>query len=439
MNKTPPHDIETEKALLGAILIEPAQLHQVNESIAADDFYPTNHRTIYKAILALFGDNKGIDPVTVCDELHKAGELDAVGGAAYISELMAACPTPQMAEYYAGIIKDKSTRRRLLAICKEGVYIAENENKAETGDALATVEKKIYELARHNTSLRHSDISELIAESWDNYLNHEGEAPQYIETGFYDLDRAIDGLQDSEHIIIAGRPAMGKTSLATDICRQVAKRKQPVLFFTMEMTKRRLAERVICAEARVPIRDYRRRKLTELQKSDVGGAMNRLWKIPLTICEGQASLTAIRSKALQEKYMRGLRLIVIDYLTLIDEPKTAGMSQNDLVGNVANKLQLLSKDLNIPVITVSQLSRECERRSNKRPVLSDLRDSGNIEQAGDKVLFVYRDDYYDADTKKPGVAEIIIAKSKDGPTGMIELGWNGEATTFYNLKKGERV
>ena len=273
--------------------------------------------------------------------------------------------------------------------------------------------------------------------SWEDYLETEGKKPDYLATGFYDLDNAIDGLQDSEHIVIAGRPSMGKTSLATDICRNVAKQGNPVLFFTMEMTKQRLAERIICAEAQLPIRDYRRRALSEEQKEEVDAAINRLWQKPLTICEGQASLTAIRSKAMQEKYMRGLRLIVIDYLTLIAEPKTAGMSQNDLIGNIANKLQLLSKDLNVPVITISQLSRECDRRTNKRPVLSDLRDSGNIEQAGDKVLFVYRDDYYNVKTDKPGIAEIIVAKNKDGPTGMIELGWNGIAASFYNLQRSE--
>lgn len=435
MNKTPPHDHETEKALLGAILIDPTQLHEVNEAVGVDDFYSTNHQTIYKAILSLFSNNKGIDPVTVSDELHKGGDLERVGGVTYISTIMSACPTPMMAPSYAGIIKDKSTRRRLLTICKEGVYVAGNESSADTGDVLATVEKQIYELARDNTSLRHSSISDLLINSWDGYLEGEGKAPEYIETGFYDLDRAIDGLQDSEHIVIAGRPAMGKTSLAADIARNVAKKGHPVLFFTMEMTKEKLAERLLCAEAQVPIRDYLKRGLVEKQKKEIDAAINRLWKKPLTVCEGHASLTAIRSKALQEKHMRGLRLVIIDYLTLIDEPKTAGMSQNDLIGNVANKLQLLSKDLNIPVITISQLSRECERRTNKRPILSDLRDSGNIEQSGDKVLFVYRDDYYDADTKKPGVAEIIVAKNKNGPTGMIELGWNGSATTFYSLTK----
>jgi replicative DNA helicase len=228
---------------------------------------------------------------------------------------------------------------------------------------------------------------------------------------------------------------MGKTALATDICRNVAKRGHPVLFFTMEMTKRRVAERIICAEARVPVRDYRRRRLTEIQKNHVDGAIKRLWQIPLTICEGQASLTSIRSKAMQEKHLKGLRLVVIDYLTLIDERRTGAMSQNDLIGTIANKLQLLSKDLNIPVITVSQLSRECERRTNKRPILSDLRDSGNIEQAGDKVLFVYRDEYYYADTDKPGIAEVIVAKNKDGPTGTVELGWVAESATFTNLTR----
>lgn len=435
--KIPPHDTETEKALLGAILLEPDQLHHVSEVVTAADYYSTKHQTIHKAIMALFDGHKGIDPVTVCDELHKANRLDSVGGTAYVSELMAACPTPAMAERYAAIIKDKSTRRELLAICKEGVYVAESESRGETGEALAAVEKRIYELSRRNTSLRHSSISDLLVKSWEDYLETEGKKPDYLATGFYDLDNAIDGLQDSEHIVIAGRPSMGKTSLATDICRNVAKQGNPVLFFTMEMTKQRLAERVICAEAQLPIRDYRRRAFSEEQKEEVDAAINRLWQKPLTICEGQASLTAIRSKAMQEKYMRGLRLIVIDYLTLIAEPKTAGMSQNDLIGNIANKLQLLSKDLNVPVITISQLSRECDRRTNKRPVLSDLRDSGNIEQAGDKVLFVYRDDYYNVKTDKPGIAEIIVAKNKDGPTGMIELGWNGIAASFYNLQRSE--
>lgn len=435
MDKTPPHDIETEKALLGAILIEPERLHEVQGLIAPESFYRSNHITIYRAIMALFNDNKGIDPVTVCDELHKNSQLDAVGGTSYISALMSAVPTPVMAPQYARIVRDKATRRRLLAICREGELIAQDESGTETGEAVAAVEQQIYELSRANTNLRHSDLSDLIIHSWEDYLNNEGKEPEYLNTGLYDLDTAIDGLQDSEHIIIAGRPSMGKTALATDICRNVAKRGHPVLFFTMEMTKRRVAERIICAEARVPVRDYRRRRLTEIQKNHVDGAIKRLWQIPLTICEGQASLTSIRSKAMQEKHLKGLRLVVIDYLTLIDERRTGAMSQNDLIGTIANKLQLLSKDLNIPVITVSQLSRECERRTNKRPILSDLRDSGNIEQAGDKVLFVYRDEYYYADTDKPGIAEVIVAKNKDGPTGTVELGWVAESATFTNLTR----
>jgi len=440
VKKELPRDVEIEKALLGALLSDPSRIPAVLEILAGpDDFYALKHQLIYKTIVRLFENGKEIDPVTVYSMLEKDGKVEEAGGGLYITKLCDAVVSPVMAEEYARIIRDKADRRRLYRVCAEGARMATTTDPdfETVVDVVSAIEKQLYDIARNSNRIEDVPLDKLVSSRWEAYVVEENETSfRGVRTGFIDLDNLIDGFQESEHIILAARPAMGKTSLALDICRNVARTGKRVLLFTMEMSRNRIADRFICAEALVSLKAFKRRELVASEKAKVNLALNRLAELPITVVDGQWNTAEIRSKIMREQKERGnLGLVVIDFLTKISEPRKGNISTHDLVGGVAQKLQNMAIELNVPLLTLAQLNRAVERRDNKRPVLSDLRESGNIEEACDKVLFIYRDEYYNNETKDKGVAEIIVAKNRDGPVGTVKLAWLPESATFRDLER----
>jgi len=421
-----PCDLEAEKALLGAIIQDPRKLAITDQIIAPKCFYSANHQQIYEAAQSLYRAGQAVDLVTVYDELqkHKANL-----GTTYLVACVDACPSPETAGHYAKIIADKHTRRELYRVCMEGAQAAKNEAELDTGEAVAAVQQEIYNLSKQATKMKTENVYDLAGQRLDDYLDEEGAELKLVQTGFKDLDRLMDGFQKSEHIILAARPGMGKTSLACDIARNVAKQQYRVLFFTMEMSAPRLADRLICAEAMVNVKQFKRRELAEGEKEKIKQATGRLLNLPISIVDGSWGTSEIRAKVMQD----APDLVIVDFLTRINEPRRGNLSTHDHVGAISKRLQDMAIVTNVPIITCAQLSRGVERRENKRPILSDLRESGNIEENCDKVIFIYRDEYYNPNTKAQGIAEIIVAKYRDGPTGMVELAWLGAATTFRNL------
>lgn len=437
-----PRDIETEKALLGAMMLDPKQIPAAIEVIKDPEcFFLSRHQKIYKAVCRLFDAGRDVDIVTTSSALETEGVLDEVGGRLYLTEVCNAVVTTELAGQYATIIRDKADRRRLYRLCAEGARAAVNEQEFDSAlGALAAVEKQVYAMARDSSKLADIQIDQLVARRWEAYAMEEDSASfKGVPTGFNDLDNLIDGFQESEHIILAARPGMGKTSLALDICRNVASRGKGVLLFTMEMSRNRIADRFICGQAMVSVQSFKRRELPGSEKAKVNAALAQLAKMPITVVDGQWNTTEIRSKIIRQQQEHGnLGLVVIDFLTKINEPRRGNISTHDLVGGVAQNLQNMAIELNVPILTLAQLSRAVERRDRKKPVLSDLRESGNIEEACDKVLFIYRDEYYNTKAENKGIAEIIVAKNRDGPVGTIELTWIGESTTFRDMEKEGR-
>ncbi len=439
IDKVPPHSTEAEQSVLGSLLLDKEILPDIAVKLKSEDFYMEQHREIYEAILDLFDDNKPVDLVTVSEQLTKRGTLQKVGDFEYLSNLATAVPTTANAPHYAQIIEDKSLLRKLI---QAAVQIQKKGYEA-TDDALNVLndaEKYIYDIVqnRNQTGLISiSDVLEVTFSRLEELYNHAGEFTG-VPSGFTDLDRKTAGFQKSDLILVAARPAMGKTSFALNIAAYAAIQRQiPVALFSLEMSKEQLVTRIISSESLVELERMRSGKLEDEDWKKMAHSLSPMSRAPIYIDDNAGiSVMEILSKCRRLKMRRGLGLIVIDYLQLMQGRKRTENRQQE-ISEISRSLKIMAKELEVPVIALSQLSRAPEMRtSNHRPILSDLRESGAIEQDADLVMFLYRDDYYNEDSEKKNISEVIIAKHRNGSIGTVELAWVPQYTKFGNLDRG---
>ncbi|NLY43776.1 MAG: replicative DNA helicase [Clostridiaceae bacterium] len=437
MGKIPPYSIEAEQSVLGAMLIDKEAIAVVVESLKKEDFYREDHKEIYDAMLDLFHRNQPVDLITLTEQLKLRGTLEAVGGIEYLTSIVTAIPTTANVKYYARIVEEKSILRNLI---KASIDIANMSYEAadEVTYIMDQAEKKIFDVLQRRNNQGFSSIKDVLIESFDKLeelYKNKGKIVG-VPTGFTDLDRKTAGLHPSDLILIAARPAMGKTSFALNIAQYAAiHAKVPVAIFSLEMSKEQLVNRMLWSEALI---DSQRMRTGELQDEDwpkLARAIGPLSEAPIYIDDTPGiSVAELRAKCRKMKLDKKIGLVVIDYLQLMQGRGKAENRQQE-ISEISRSLKVLAKEINVPVVTLSQLSRAPESRADHRPILSDLRESGAIEQDADIVIFLYRDEYYNPDTEKKNIAECIIAKHRNGSTGTVELVWLGQYTKFANLER----
>lgn len=437
-----PQSTDAERALLGAIMLRPDAMHDVTTSVTPESFYSEKHREVYRAILSIFGKGNPIDLLSVTNYLKDKGALDRIGGASYITELIENVPAAGNAHYYAQVVHEKSTLRSLI---NAGEDIAEIgfSNPEDVDEALDRAEKKIYQVTQSPTAQKFVAIKESLGEAWERleHLHNTKDEIRGVRTGYPALDNLIAGFQKSDLIIIAARPSMGKTSLALDLARHATtKYKVPVGIFSLEMSSQQLVDRMVAAEAKVDAWKLRTGRLsTDEEFALVQSALGRLGEAPLFIDDQPGNnILKMRSAARRLKNEHGLGMIIVDYLQLM-VPTNSRASDNMVqqVTEISRSLKILARELDIPVIALSQLSRAVEQRGGK-PRLSDLRDSGSIEQDADVVMFIHREDKAnkDKESDRPNIAEILVEKHRNGPVGKIELYFDERRATFLPLDTG---
>ncbi len=438
LQKLPPQNIEAEEAILGAILKNPVCFNKVADMLNSNSFYKPAHKIIYEAIVELFNKNQAIDIVTVSERLNEKEKLELVGGRAYINDLVLNITTTANIEYYAKIVQEKAIKRELITAGSEIVEMAYDNTPTE--NTLDNAEKLIFNIAQQKTSSDLVSVKDLVLTSYEqiSYRYEHRDELTGVPTGFYDFDNMTSGLQKSDLIILAARPSMGKTALALNIAQNVAlKAKKTVAIFSLEMSKEQLVQRMLCSEAEV---DTHKLKTGNMQASDwekLTTAMNHFADAPLFIDDKPgATVMEVRAKcrrlAMEQKE---IGLVVIDYLQLM-EASGNKEDRTQQISGISRGLKGLARELNVPVIALSQLSRAVESRPDKRPMMSDLRESGAIEQDADIIMFIYRDEYYNKeDTENRGKAEVIVAKHRNGAVGSVDLLFQGSITKFKNVTK----
>ncbi|NLG89702.1 MAG: replicative DNA helicase [Clostridiaceae bacterium] len=438
LEKVPPHSIEAEQSVLGSLLLDRDLLPDITALLKSEDFYLEQHKEIYEAILDLYEQNKPVDLITVSEQLTKRGTLNRVGDYEYLSNLATAVPTTANAMHYAEIIEDKSLLRKLIHAATQ-IQKRSYEATEEAVDILSDAEKYIYDIVQNRNQtglLPISDVLDITFSRLEELYNRSGEYTG-IPSGFYDLDKKTAGFQKSDLILIAARPSMGKTSFALNIAAYAAVHKQvPVAIFSLEMSKEQLVSRIISSEVMIEMEKMRRGNLEDEDWKELANAIGVLSKAPIYIDDNAAiSVMEIMSKCRRLKMRRGLGLIIIDYLQLMQSRRRTENRQQE-ISEISRSLKIMAKELEVPVIALSQLSRAPDiRTANHRPILSDLRESGAIEQDADLVIFLYRDDYYNEDSEKKNITEVILAKHRNGSIGTIELAWIPQYTKFRNLEK----
>ena len=435
MERELPHSKEAELSVIGSILSDSQSVAASAELLKADDFYYAQNREIYKVCMELFNENTPIDIVTVSDKLNQSDKLDGIGGIGYLTAAVTSVPTTGNVEYYAKIIKEKSVLRRLI---KASTVISEMAF-TESDDIERIIdrsEQALFDVSSEKESNDIAHIQDILMTAYqdmvENSLN-QGKMTG-VPTGFTELNNRTGGLHGGELIIIAGRPGMGKSSFAVNIAENAAINENiSVAIFNLEMSKTMIVNRILCSQALV---DSQKLRLGDFDTEDwqqIGGVVDKLAMAPLYI-DDTASITVseIRAKCRRLKQTKNLGLVIIDYLQLMQGGGRSDNRQQE-ISEISRSLKVLAKELDIPVIALSQLSRTSETRSDKRPMLSDLRESGAIEQDADIVMFIYRDEYYNKDSADKNMAECILAKHRSGSTGMFKLGWQGKYTKFINI------
>jgi replicative DNA helicase len=439
--RIPPQNIDAEKALLGALMLKPEGLYTIVDSIGADSFYVEKHRLMFRAMLDLFGRSEPIDLLSLSSRLQDQNLLEKVGGRSYLAELVNLVPSTGNIKHYADIVQTKFMMRCLLDAAD---FISELGYKEGTAidELLDAAEKKVYEVTSAPTLTKFISLKDTLSEAWERLdkLHKSKDGLRGVPTGFRGLDNLLAGLQKSDLIILAARPSMGKTALALDIARQTATlHGTPVGIFSLEMSSQQLVDRMLAAESRVDSWKLRTGKVSSDEDFDlIRGALDNLSKAPIFIDDQPASnILRMRSVARRLKSEHGLGLIVVDYLQLIHPTLTRSSdSMVQQVTEISRSLKTLARELEVPVLALSQLSRAVEQRGG-RPRLSDLRDSGSIEQDADVVMFIHREDKYTTDSGKPNIAEILVEKHRNGPTGKIELYFDEKRTSFLTIDKSD--
>ncbi len=439
--RLPPQNIEAEQSVLGSMLIDKEAMVEVAEMLAGDDFYREAHQHIFHSILALADKGEPVDLVTICEEMENKDLLDKAGGAAYLASIANATPTAAHASYYAEIVKEKSILRRLINAATEIVrksygYI---ENIEEFIDE---TEQLIFDVARSKETQSFTHLREALEQTFEKLekLYERKSGVTGLSTGFTDLNNLTSGFQDSDLIIVAARPSMGKTTLGLNIAHHIALQEEaPVAFFSLEMSREQLAQRLLCSAAEIDAQRLRRGFLSSEDWPRLTQAVGPLSESPFFIDDTAGiSVMEMRAKARRLKMEKGLSAVFVDYLQLMRGHERLENRQQE-ISSISRSLKALAKELNCPVIALSQLSRAVEQRNDKRPILSDLLESGGIEANADLVLFIYRDDYYNPETEKKHITEIIVSKQRNGPTGKIELYFMDHFNKFVNLASREEA
>lgn len=437
--RTPPQNVDAERALLGAIILKPDVMHDVSVIIYPESFYADKHANIYKAINDIFSKGDPIDIVSVTTKLKDMNQLERVGGAAYVTELIETVPAAGNAAYYADQVQAKATLRGLIHAADDIAEIGYSEPES-VDEALDQAEKKVFAATQAPSSQKFRPIGQALGEAWERF-EHLTENPQEkrgVPSGFHSLDNILAGFQKSDLVILAARPAMGKTTFALDLARGAALTSgASVGFFSLEMSDQQLVDRMLAAEAGVDSWKLRTGRLSNDQEYEqLQAAMEKLSKAPIHIIdEADMNIVKMKSAARRLKNEYGLDMLIVDYLQLMSPTLTKGNdSMVQQITEISRSLKILAKEMDIPVIALSQLSRAVEQRGGK-PRLSDLRDSGSIEQDADVVMFIHREDKMnrDKEAERPNIAEIMVEKHRNGAVGMAELYFDGEHVRFLNL------
>lgn len=436
-DRTPPYNLDAEVSVLGSMLLSKDAIAEISEVLSPQDFYRGAHRTMFEAVRDLYDAGEPVDQVTLADALESRGLLDDVGGPAAIADIAAQVPTPANGLYYARIVSDHALRRRLI---DAGTNIARLgfDTEVGTAEAVDAAEAAVYELSTDRRVGEFTPMKELLSESFEllERLADNDTAITGLETGFREFDELTAGLQPGNLIVLAARPAMGKSAMVTNIAMHVtAKLRQPTVLFSLEMSQMEIAQRLLSAQARIDSTKLRTGKLAEGDWERLAAAMGRLAEAPLFIDDSPGiSMMEIRSKARRLKQQRGLALVIVDYLQLMQSHRHID-SRVQEVAEFSRGLKILAKELDVPVIALSQLNRKLEDRTDKRPQLADLRESGSIEQDSDVVAFIYRDEVYNPDSEHAGEAELILAKHRNGPLGLVRLAFIGKHSRFADLAR----
>ncbi len=432
-----PQNISAEQATLGSIILDKDSILNCIEILSPEDFYKNSHQLIYQCVLDLFEKNQAVDLVTLTEELNRRKHLEEVGGASYLTTLMSSVPTAANVEYYAKIVEQKAIVRKLINHATQIVSMGYEEQE-DARVLLDKAENLIFDVSQQKLEKSFSSIKDLLTESFEKIedLYHRDNFITGVPTGFVELDEITTGFQPSELIIIAGRPSMGKTAFCLNVAQHAAtQHKIPVAIFSLEMSKSQIVQRMLCSEARIDTHALRRGRMPEEDWPKLSMAAGRLSAAPIYIDDSAGiSPLEIKAKARRLKAKNNLGLILIDYLQLIQTGLRIENRQQE-ISQISRSLKGLARELNVPVIAASQLSRAVEQRTVQRPRLSDLRESGAIEQDADVVAFLYREEYYKPKSNKKGMAEVIVSKQRNGPTGTIELAFLKEYTRFENLAK----
>jgi replicative DNA helicase len=436
--KVPPQNLDAEKSLLGAVLIDEETLADISEHVTSKDFYDKRHSTIYGGMMRLFERHKPVDLLTLTEELKKKDELDIIGGSAYLTELTNYVPTAAHAEAYAELVAQKAVRRRLIKASGEISELGYDEDTT-TQELLERAEAELFSVSDQSLKQDLVSIESILTESFDRMeeLHRNKGALRGVRTGYRDLDNMTAGLQRSDLIILAARPAMGKTTLVTNLAYNVATvAKQPVLFFSLEMSKEQLVDRMLADASGVDAWNIRTGNLSDDDFSKLSEAMGEMAEAPIYIDDTPGlSVLEMRTKARRAAHEAPLGLIIVDYLQLMQGSGKSDGNRVQEVSEISRGLKLIAREMNVPVIALSQLSRSVENRSPQIPQLADLRESGSIEQDADIVMFIYREAYYNPETERENITDLIIAKHRNGPVGRVELYFHPERLRFMSLDK----
>jgi replicative DNA helicase len=436
----PPQNLEAEESVLGAMLLSPSAVATVSEILVASDFYRESHAKCFRAALGLWAKGEPVDAITLANELDERGDLEDVGGQARVAELAALVPSTSNVEHYARIVKEMATLRGLVRAGQEITRLGQ-ERPGEVPDLVDRAEQVVFELAQQRVTSDFSHIETLLKDSFEriSQLVELGVEVTGVPTGFRELDLLTSGFQPGNLVILAARPSMGKSALGLCVATNLGVRHGiPVALFTLEMSKAEVTQRMMCSEGKVESQRLRTGRLAPDDWPRLTAACDRLMKAPIYVDDtGSTTIMELRSKARRLKSREpGLGLVIVDYLQLMTSGATVENRVQE-VSQISRALKILARDLDVPILAMSQLSRAVEQRHDKRPILSDLRESGSLEQDSDLVLFVYRDEYYlGEESDQQGLAEVILSKHRNGPTGLVKLSFLRRYAKFADLASG---
>ena len=438
-DKLPPNAPEAEAAVLGSMILDWQCCGEVVGVLKGDDFYKQVHAAIYETLVELYDKEQNIDMVLLNQRLKDKGQLENVGGVEYLIELAESVPSSSSVGYYANIVREKSVLRKLIQSAGKILYDCYNSSE-EVGELLDKAERDIFEIAEKKIDGDAASLKALLDEALHKLETHDGRLITGVETGFFELDEMLNGMQNGEMIIVAARPSMGKTAFALNVCEHIgATNKQPVAIFSLEMSRQQLAQRLLCSRSNVDSHKLRRNMLSSDDFAKLSLAVGELSEAPVFIDDTPGlSLLGLRAKARRLAARHDIKAIMIDYLQLMSCPGSESRQQE--VGEISRGIKALAREINVPVVCLSQLNRSAEQREGHRPRMSDLRESGSIEQDADVVMMLHREDYFhrgEEGYEDTNIAEVIVAKQRNGPTGVVKLAFHGGTTRFNNLAAGQ--